>query len=82
VSREPLPLRSSASLPGVPFGDPPLAPKAMKGGRLAENSNASEPMFAYEDREVLEKKRAVVIPRPRWAVKGNDTNGHSSQGAN
>ncbi len=31
--------------------------------RLVESSNASEPMFAYEDREVPEMERVVVAPK-------------------
>src|SRR3989338_5033468 len=33
--------------------------------RLAESSDAAEPMFAYEDRRVPGRKRVVVAPRGR-----------------
>jgi len=32
---------------------------------FAESSNASEPMFAYEDREVPGMEKVVVAPRGR-----------------
>jgi len=30
--------------------------------RLAESSDAAEPVFAYENREVPERKRSVLLP--------------------
>jgi len=41
-----------------------------KLSRLAESSDAAEPMFAYEDREVPEMKRVVMAPRGRgWRAQ-------------
>ena len=36
-----------------------------KLSRLAESSDAAEPMFAYEDREVPGRKTPVAAPRGR-----------------
>ena len=41
-----------------------------KLSRLAESSNASEPMFAYEDREVPQRKRSIPLVGGGGASRG------------
>jgi len=46
-----------------------------KLSRLAESSNAAEPMFAYEDRKVPEEEEVCTISGRRWRVEGEETDG-------
>jgi len=47
---------------------------------LAESSDASEPMFAYEDREV-HGEEVGTVPEHLWRVEGHEADRRSRPGA-